>query len=387
MQSNKRYDIIIAGAGAAGLSLIMHLIDAGYHTDKKILLIDREKKNTNDRTWCFWEKENGLFEELVFRKWNHVYFKHSNFNEKLNIAPYQYKMLRGIDFYNHCLKVIREHQEIEFVQEEIIEAINVNGVAEIKTATGNYFAPLVFSSILEKQQYQNKNCHYLLQHFKGWIIKSFEPVFDTGAATFMDFRIEQKGDTRFVYILPFDANTAMVEYTVFSKNILRDDEYDDELRKYITEFCNISSFEIIDTEFGVIPMTDFKFKQHDGNIYYLGTAGGQTKASTGFTFQFIQQQCKKIAVHLAEGKNIHDLSEDTSAKRFRFYDSVLLNILSNKKLEGKEIFKTMFQKSNPALVLKFLENKTTNAEEIKLFLKLPVLLFFKTAIQELVKGK
>src|SRR5688500_13885450 len=101
-----RYDYIIAGAGAAGLSLLTHMINSGNFADKKILLVDRTPKNQNDRTWCFWEKDNGLFESIVFRRWSNMWFHGDDGSSKLHdILPYQYKMIRGIDFYKHCFKL------------------------------------------------------------------------------------------------------------------------------------------------------------------------------------------------------------------------------------------------------------------------------------------
>ena len=41
----------------------MRMIKSGKFADKKILLIDKEPKTKNDRTWCFWEKQDGFFED------------------------------------------------------------------------------------------------------------------------------------------------------------------------------------------------------------------------------------------------------------------------------------------------------------------------------------
>jgi lycopene beta-cyclase len=57
------YDYLITGAGAAGLSLAYHLNQSGL-SDKRILLIDRAPKTSNDRTWCFWEVQPGSFEAV-----------------------------------------------------------------------------------------------------------------------------------------------------------------------------------------------------------------------------------------------------------------------------------------------------------------------------------
>ena len=82
----------------------MRMLRSGKFADKKILLIDKDAKKKNDRTWCFWEKENGFFDEIVFRKWNTVSFLSEEFSSNMDINPYQYKMIRGIDFYTYCFE-------------------------------------------------------------------------------------------------------------------------------------------------------------------------------------------------------------------------------------------------------------------------------------------
>jgi lycopene beta-cyclase len=78
-----QYDYIISGAGCAGLSLAMHIINSGRLADKKILLIDKDPKRANDRTWCFWEKDKGLFESIVVKEWEKVSFIGEGFNDEL----------------------------------------------------------------------------------------------------------------------------------------------------------------------------------------------------------------------------------------------------------------------------------------------------------------
>ena len=47
-----RYDYIISGAGCAGLTLLMRMIESGKLADKKVLIADRELKPRNDRDWA-----------------------------------------------------------------------------------------------------------------------------------------------------------------------------------------------------------------------------------------------------------------------------------------------------------------------------------------------
>ena len=108
-----RYDYIVAGAGAAGLSLLTHLINSGQFSNKKILLVDRAPKNQNDRTWCFWEKDAGPFESIVYKSWSSMWFYGDDGSSKLHdISPYRYKMIRGIDFYQYCFNLLAKQLNI-----------------------------------------------------------------------------------------------------------------------------------------------------------------------------------------------------------------------------------------------------------------------------------
>ena len=63
------YNYIIAGGGMAGLSLAFYLNQNPHFKDKTILIIDRDEKNTNDHTWCFWETEPSRFSNLASATW------------------------------------------------------------------------------------------------------------------------------------------------------------------------------------------------------------------------------------------------------------------------------------------------------------------------------
>jgi lycopene beta-cyclase len=129
-------------------------------------------------------------------------------------------------------------------------------------------------------------------------------------------------------------------------------------------------------------MTNRKFSFYEsGHRYNIGTAGGQTKASSGYTFQFIQKQSQLIVDCLIQGTSLKKIP--SIPKRFRFYDDTLLHILYHRKLQGKDVFSRMFEKNEPLQVLKFLDNESTLREELKIISTLPTLPFLKSAIKQL----
>jgi lycopene beta-cyclase len=376
---NHHYDYIIAGAGCAGLSLLVHMIESGKFADKKILLVDKEKKSKNDRTWSFWETKPGLFEKIVCKQWPQIWFHSKKMSKLFDIAPYTYKMIRGIDFYNYCFEKIEPRQNINIAYGNV-EEIKSDSETFIKLDGQKITAQYIFNSILFEKPQLKKNEYYLLQHFKAWIIETPKPIFNREIATLMDFRVHQQYGTAFVYVMPFSETKAMVEYTLFTQDLLQPQQYDDELKIYINQFLQTDSYTITDEEFGIIPMTNYKFPVYTNNIVNIGTAGGQTKASSGYTFRFIQKHAAAITAQLI--KNNSPVI-NVSSKRFGFYDSVLLNILNNNKLPCDEIFTDLFKKNKPQQVLRFLDNETSLAEELKIFSTLPTIPFLKSAIKQL----
>ena len=103
MNSPSHFDYIIVGAGAAGLMLADAMISDDFFSGKSILILDKDAKKTNDRTWCFWEKGDGEFDDIVHKTWNNIYFGGKQFSKRFDINPYTYKMVRGIDFFNMVL--------------------------------------------------------------------------------------------------------------------------------------------------------------------------------------------------------------------------------------------------------------------------------------------
>jgi lycopene beta-cyclase len=380
---NNTYDYIVCGAGCAGLSLLMHMIAKGGFENKKILLVDKDPKKTNDRTWCFWEEEEGLFQPIVKKGWQDLWFHADGVSKKLNIRPYQYKLIRGIDFYNHCLQALSKQPGITFLNAPVASLFSddAKGTGVVLEDGTTYRAAYIFNSILFQKPILTKKQYWLLQHFKGWFVETKAPAFDESTGTLMDFRTSQETGATFFYVLPFSPTQALVEYTLFSKKLLPDEAYEKALQAYVAQTLGIEHYQVTEKEFGVIPMSNYPFPARQNNIINIGTAGRQTKASSGYTFRFIQKNSKAIVDCLLRGDTT--FSKAHAAPRFHFYDSVLLHILYNDTLRGADIFADLFRKNKPQQVLKFLDNETSLREELGIISSLPTLPFSKAAVKQL----
>jgi lycopene beta-cyclase len=370
----QHYHYIFTGSGLSAMMTVYEMILSGKFQDKTILLLDENPKKTNDRTWCFWDS-NTIFPNQVSTKWNSAWFKNTAFERKLNLDPYQYKMVKGLDFYNLIFDLISKQKNIHFVNQKVLDFEELGSHCIVKTASENYTCNKIFNSIFNPNLVKSQAKYPLLQqHFVGWFIKSKEEVFDKETATFMDFSVEQKGNTRFMYVLPTSSTEALLEYTLFSKELLALSEYENEIQNYIQKL-GITEYEIVEKEQGNIPMTCYPFwKNNTKNILNIGSAGGWTKASTGYTFKNTTKKAKQLISFLEDNS---DFRKFQKRDKFWFYDLLLLDILDKKNHLGSTIFSSMFQKGNATVIFKFLDEETTFLEDLKVIWKCPKGLFVK----------
>ncbi len=370
----KQYDYIFTGSGLSALMTVYEMIISEKFKDKTILLIDENPKNKNDRTWCFWDKESN-YDHWVSAKWKAAWFKNEDFEKRLNLNPYLYKKVKGLDLYAFIFDCISKENNITFIQQKVVAYEEKVNYCTVTTESDHYNCQFVLNSIYNPNDVILQNQYPLLQqHFIGWFIKSKEVVFHKDCATFMDFSVAQKGNTRFMYVLPTSETEALIEYTLFSKDLLPKAEYELEIKNYIQKL-GITEFEIIEKEKGTIPMTCYPFwKKNTKNIVNIGTAGGWTKASTGYTFKNTTKKAKKLTQFLAKKKDLRNFHNRT---KFWFYDLLLLDILDQHNFLGSSIFSALFKEGKPSLILKFLDEETSIWEDIQVIWKCPKKHFIK----------
>ena len=290
-------------------------------------------------------------------------------------------MIRSQAFYQYCNDVISKNSNIHFVQQTIVNFEN----DEVITLEGRYTGTIIFNSSIQYLNKDESKYHYFLQHFKGKFIETEQPFFEEGVATLMDFNINQNNECRFMYILPISKTKALMEFTIFSENLLDKDEYERELNNYIEEKLKYHAYKVTEEEFGVIPMYNQPFiKKINQHVFNIGTNGGASKASTGFTFHFIQEESKHLIAHFKKHPSLSNY-HPKSKGRFQFYDGVFLRVMREKKVPAFYLFNCLFRKLPAYLPLKFLSEETTLIQDFKILRVFPTMVFMKAAIRELFK--
>lgn len=368
-----RYFYVIIGGGLAGLQLARQLSRDVFFKGKKIAIVDADFAMPV-KTWCYWEKDKGKWDDLIVKSWQKGEFISSNETVHLDLSPYAYKMIKASDYHEDLQKELENSRDIEFITDEIqsIDPVTMKAKGQKKSYSATHF----FDSRVDPSYLNSEKYTTIFQHFKGWEVETEEPVFTPDSFTMMDYRIKYPDATAFTYILPYTEKRALVEYTFFTAFLTEDKVYDEMLQKYFEKILKTRKFKISSTETGVIPMTDFPFdKANTTEITKIGTGGGWVKPSTGYSFKNTEKRIAKIIKNIKSGKLP---GENLINNKFRKYDAIFLDVLGQNNQKGEEIFTKFYSKNSPQDIFKYLDEETSFSEDLKIMFSLYSFDFIKS---------
>jgi len=377
---SSHFDYIIIGNGLAGLQLALKFASDTYFDKKQIALIDPSIKNSNDKTWSFWEIQNSQWDSITHKSWGEASVITSNETIDLKLQPYSYKTIRAIDFYDEVKTKLKKHNNIHFIIDKVKSVIE-NDIVNVETTKHTYTAIHVFDSRIPEDFLSLSKKHIsITQHFKGWVIKTKDNVFDENKVTMMDYRLKDGEQTTFTYVLPFSKTEALVEFTYFTEHLVEDGIYNHFLKKYINEYLKINDYTIIETEKGQIPMTNFPFEKFNTNrITKIGTGGGWVKGTTGYSFKHTEKKVSQIITNIKANKTP---SNRLFKRKYKFYDKVFLKVLKDENDKGEWIFQQFYSKNSVQTMFRFLDEESTLLEDLKIMWSLLswsfIKAFFKT---------
>ncbi len=350
----KEFDYIIIGGGCAGLSLAYELETHEKLKNKTLAIIEPRIDYKRDKTWSFWKIVPHNFDDCVKKSWENFSINvpgKTNYLECKN-SPYQ-SIDSGL-FYKKINNELKKNGNISYFKD--IKEIN----------SRNSF---IFNSVPNiKKGHLN-----IWQHFCGVEIETQNNFFDDEIFNLMDFDCEQRESVHFFYTLPYSKNKALIETTWLSRiNDNSKNDYDNQLNNYIKNNLKIKNYKILYREEGAIPLFYPLYKKEKNKIN-IGTAGGMTRLSTGYTFLNIQEHSKYIRENI---ENISSSKKFEINKKYQFLDDIFLRVLEKHPEKMPNIFYNMF-KASPMTVIKFLSNKSNFWEDLNIISKMPKLTFLK----------
>lgn len=376
---NPSYDFTFLGMGCGNSLLLMEMDRKGLLKNKKILVLEPDSKDNNDRTFCFWMNpeimESYGLQEIVRNEWTKVIVGN---NPSQDLEDLKYYRIQGIALYEKTKKLLQKY-EVEIITEGFLGSpIQFQNCCELTIKEKKIHSGFVFDNRPPDYVSPTKSEVKLYQSFYGWEIKSESVIFDRDCFTMMDFNVEQGGATQFMYILPFDENRALFEITRFGEKIISKEEAEKILISYLNN--KKIDFSVEDKEQGVIRMFSCPIKNQSKikNWIDTGERGGCLKPSTGYSFVRNLHHAERIVQYLMNQTKEIQKTKD----RYEYYDRLLLQILHIQPSKGKDIFTRLFSGNLAETVFNFLDENSKPKEEFSILNSLPIGLFTGAAIKD-----
>jgi lycopene beta-cyclase len=350
-------DVVVCGAGAAGLSIAVRLA----RLPLTVCLLDRREGYGRDRTFSFFRGRSHPFEDAVTRRYKAIDVVGQGRRVARNVEARPYETLPSDRFYESALRTLARHDRVRLELGVTVGAIRDLGAhVEIETDRGALRAALLIDArgAIGAPSTREGDVHWV-QHFAGMEVEVDNPIFEPAVATLMDLRVSQADGPHFVYVLPETPRRALVEDTFFGPKPFEIARYGANVRAWL-EARGAGAVKVLAHERGVLPMTTADVDRGKGRILRVGLAGGAAKPSTGYAFTFIQRDADAIGHALAgwDRQKTPVIPAPRSATSL-FFDRVFLAYLAAHPHDAERVFLDLFAGTSGPGIARFLSEDAT----------------------------
>lgn len=338
------------------------------------MLIDRDIQSPAEKTFCFWAEATESIvhslQPLLAHSWSVLQLPDGRLQ---SLEPLKYYQLNSSSLLTE-VRALAQKYRWPWKEAQVDRIYSDEQGRYVVCGAETFTATWVFDSRTPQFLPKAAGEIHLFQSFIGWTVRLARPLPHAEAMRLMDFSVPQQGHTQFMYVLPFDAHTALVELTRFGSSLVEPAAAEEILQAYIKQ--HFGDFTRLSTESGCIPMSNCSIEnEQQKGVIPLGARNYNIKPSTGYAFKNMFQQAEDIAKQLEGqqplGASLEQLQQRPKNRRYGFYDGLLLHILENKPQLGKPIFEQLFRSTPAKDVFRFLEEKTSLGDDILLFSRLP----------------
>ncbi|MEC7781050.1 MAG: lycopene cyclase family protein [Pseudomonadota bacterium] len=377
----RQFDVAILGGGMSGLALACHLDERNAQGDKCVrngVVLEPRTDYQRDKTWCYWQQQPGLFDQAITHSWSSWEVRSAGRRWVSTCAQTPYVRVDSGRYYELAAAKLAQSNTLALNLNVGAQTIaRLDDCFKVETTQGDLLARRVVDTRPRAIPEGT-----LLQHFYGWEIETEKDVFDPSTVTLMDFGAGSADNIHFYYVLPFSPRSALVETTHFSKETGSIDQYETELRHYLQHRYGLARWQIKHTEQGVLPMAkrgQKRAQRADCDALSLGLHGGTVKPSTGYCFPHAQDQAAELALWLTTARG-------TSPPRLRgfaarWFDGVFVTFLENQAPAAPDAFLRLFQRVSPDALVRFLSDRATPLDYLRVIAALPKLPMLKEALR------
>ncbi|HEY6746786.1 MAG TPA: lycopene cyclase family protein [Mycobacteriales bacterium] len=369
-----RWDAVIAGGGASGLSLACHLAAGGWR-DRRVLVVDDGSRPLEGRAWAYWSAGPGLLDAAVDRSFDRLRVCAPGRTVHVPLHRYRYRVVSGARLQRAVKGALAPAPGYRLTHGHV-EAIEQNPDGAVVHIDGRLVeADWVFDSVTAPSPLDAR----AWLTFSGWEVETQQDAFEPGTPTLMDFRTDQDGELRFVYVLPSGPRRALVEHTRFGAGAPVD--ADGPLDDYLTDVTRAGAYRVLRREGGRLPLRPPLPRPGVGHVVPIGVAGGMLKASTGYAYARIQRDSAAIARSLVTAR--HPFAPTGGHRRHAVLDAVLLDVLAAEPDRLQQAFLQLFARNPGDRLLRFLDEDTSIFQEAVLVTTLPPTPFLRAMVRML----
>lgn len=365
------YDLVILGAGCAGLSLALNLALNNEHTGRT-LLVDRRECYTRDRTWCFFSPDDRALvpRELISSQWTSGVIRTGNNSVRMDFGEKPYVLVDAYDFYAYAFRILENDQRFSFALGRSVDDQDILVDADtsfVKIDGQLYRTGMLVDTRNDRLVGQTKPT--LWQVFTGMEIMTDRSTFDPEAAVLMDFVKHDDHPISFLYVLPTSETQALVEYTVFSTSLIDPESLKPNLVESITSRLGVGRYDVIRVEQGAIPMGMIWAKSNAKNRISSGLIAGAARPSTGYAFLRIQRWAKACSEWLLEHQRLVSMKDDPLLTKVM--DKLFLKVLSGNSMSAETLFLELFKNTPTPSLIRFLNDEGGIRDHLRVISSLP----------------
>lgn len=381
-------DVVIIGAGLAGLSIAAWLADIGTsNTVPQVTLLDARQDDANEHTWCFWDQQPHPFRDAICHRWPRWRVRHGGREVVREDAQACYAMLDEAALRGSAEKRLQDRTEFTLRRGvKVTELAPDSEGISLHTTEGALKARLVIDtrppelSALRQRQ-------GMWQVFHGLELQVPGHGYDPSTVTLMDFQPSDDG-IHFIYLLPLSANSLLVEWTCFHVDreaaacqaLLQPD-----LPQVLLDWLrgHLPQWSVTRHETGCLPMMPVRPPTLDERYLAAGMRGGWMRPATGYSFETCQRAAQSVARQVIQARASGHWKLAPPPVRtpvLNWMDRVFLHAMRRQPEQAPEWFMQMFAATAAGQQRRFLGDVPGYGDMLAMMRALPAGPFVRSAL-------
>ncbi|TVP56406.1 MAG: lycopene cyclase [Halomonadaceae bacterium] len=377
----------MAGAGLTGLSLACWLLDLATQRRQplpRILMLEPRSHYSNDRTWCFWDRQPQPFRHCIRQRWPRWAVQQGQQRQQQQGDHAPYAMLPAEDLYREALARINREPAITLKQGVTVQQLlEQPQQVQVVTSDGHFSSHAVIDTRPPAREAMAEE-QGLWQVFTGLELALPDHGFEADCALLMDFQ-PGVGDTRFVYVLPLGPDHLLVEWTAFQPHLSAP-----ALSADFDHWLNIhlgTGYRVLRQEQGALPMMPLRPRSATApvsrRIVTAGTAAGWLRPATGYLFATCQRGARALAEQVldAHRSGVWELPGwQPRSALLNWMDRVFLRALQRHPEQAPQWFLRLFGGTSPERLSRFLSDQPGLLDILAIMTALPPWPFLQSAL-------